>query len=131
MRPNGTALRFGIVGVANTLLDFAVFMALVHGLMLIILWANVIAFLVAVTNSFLLNRYWTFRNISGYSLKLGPAYLRFLAVNSVGMALGTAVIYLLLPFMAIEPAKVVSVGASLVWNYFGSRYFVFMSNNKT
>ena len=131
MKYANTALRFGIVGFANTLLDFAIFMALVNGLMFSVLCANVIAFLVAVTNSFILNRFWTFANTNGYSLNLKFAYFRFLLVNSVGLALGTAVIYLLLPYMALELAKILSVCASFIWNYSSSKHFVFMSNNKT
>lgn len=126
---HSTALRFGVVGVVNTLLDFAIFVSLVRGLDMLAIWANVIAFLIAVTNSFVLNRHWTFSAVRGHVLPLLPAYLRFVAVNAVGIILSTIVIYLLLPFMPVELAKLVSVIASLVWNYFGSRHLVFMAKN--
>lgn len=130
MQLSKTALRFGTIGIVNTILDFSIFMVLVHGLYLPILWSNIIAFIIAVTNSFILNRSWTFSNPAGYSLNFKSGYLRFLIGNSIGMALGTLLIYLLMPYMNVEPAKICSVGASLIWNYFYAKYFVFLSKNK-
>jgi putative flippase GtrA len=120
-----TALRFGIVGIANTFLDFVVFLLLVRGLSMEPLWANLTAFFMAVTNSFLLNRHWTFAVTIEKDQQLFLIYLRYIAVNSVGLALGTSLIYLLLPWMSVELAKVASVLVTFLWNYFGSRYLVF------
>ncbi len=124
MRVN-TALRFGIVGIANTFLDFVVFVLFVRGLIMEPLWANLLAFFVAVTNSFLLNRWWTFSATIEKHQPLFLIYLRYISVNSVGLALGTSLIYFLLPWMSVESAKASSILVTFLWNYFGSRYLVF------
>ena len=124
MRVN-TALRFGIVGIANTFLDFVAFVLLVRSLSMEPLWANLLAFFVAVTNSFLLNKCWTFAITIEKHQQLFLIYLRYIAVNSVGFALGTSLIYSLLPWVSIESAKFASISVTFLWNYFGSRYLVF------
>lgn len=127
MKHYKTALRFSLVGVLNTTLDFAIFVSLIQVFDISVMWANVIAYVVAVTNSFLINRIWTFRGSKTQTHEVFPAYIRFVAVNSVGMLLGTIVIYILMPILRVEIAKVVSISVSLVWNYFGSSRWVFMS----
>ena len=54
--------RFSIVGVLNTLVDLAVFMLLVKLLSVPLVPANLLAFAVALANSYVLNRLWTFRD---------------------------------------------------------------------
>jgi putative flippase GtrA len=54
-------VKFGIVGVANTLLTFAVYTLLLKGFGVWYLAASAIGFVVGTINSFLLNRRWTFR----------------------------------------------------------------------
>lgn len=115
--------RFSFVGLINTLLDFSVFSLLfyLYGVSYVI--AHVVAFLIAVTNSFLLNSLWTFKNLKRDRLVRQIA--AFLAVGLVGLALTTATIYLLGQYIPVLLAKLAAVGVSMVWNYLGSWLFVF------
>lgn len=116
-------IRFGLVGVINTAVDFAVFVLLYRGTELDPLLCNGIAFLVAVTNSYLLNHHWTFRRPgSGISW---VAYARFVVLNAGGLVIGTLAIVLLGRLMPLEFAKLIAAGLTLVWNYTCSRLFVF------
>ena len=75
--------RFGAVGVVNTVVDFSVFAMLALGFDFNLLVANVIAYLVAVTNSFVLNHRFTFKDHGLRSVL--AAYVRFVAVNESGI----------------------------------------------
>ncbi len=116
-------LRFGLVGIVNTAVDFVIFVLLYRGTGLDPLLCNVIAFLVAVTNSYFLNHHWTFRR-SGSTVSL-IAYVRFAALNAGGLVIGTLAILLLGRFMPLELAKLLAAGLTLIWNYACSRLFVF------
>jgi putative flippase GtrA len=116
-------IRFGLVGVINTLVDFAVFVLLYRGTDLDPLLCNGIAFLIAVTNSYILNHHWTFRG-SGSTLSF-KAYIRFVALNTGGLLIGTLAILLLGDFMPLELAKIIAAGLTLIWNYTCSKLFVF------
>ncbi len=115
--------RFGLVGVINTAIDFVVFVLLYRGTGLDPLLCNGIAFLVAVTNSYLLNHHWTFRR-SGSAMSFA-AYARFVLLNAGGLLIGTLAILLLGGLMPLELAKLIAAGLTLIWNYTCSKLFVF------
>jgi putative flippase GtrA len=116
-------LRFGLVGVVNTIVDFVVFVLLYRLTDLDPLLCNGIAFFVAVTNSYLMNHHWTFRG-SGSTLSF-IAYIRFVAFNAGGLLIGTLAILLLGKYMPLEFAKLIAAGLTLIWNYTCSKLFVF------
>lgn len=116
-------IRFGLVGVINTVIDFVFFVLLYRVADLDPLLANGIAFLVAVTNSYLLNHRWTFRR-PGSALSFA-AYARFVVVNTGGLLIGTLAILLLGELMLLEFAKLIAAGLTLLWNYTSSKLFVF------
>src|SRR6202161_2091181 len=83
-------VKFGIVGVSNTLLTFLVYTLLLKGLGLWYLAASAIGFAVGAVNGFLLNRRWTFRE------HVGDAFtpLRWCLVQGLGLLLNLALVYL-------------------------------------
>lgn len=116
-------IRFGLVGVVNTAVDFAAFVLLYRLADFDPLLANGIAFLLAVTNSYLLNHRWTFRqhdNVLSFS-----GYACFVALNSGGLLIGTLAILLLGSVMPFEFAKLIAAGLTLLWNFASSKLFVF------
>ncbi|MES9901622.1 MAG: GtrA family protein [Sedimenticola sp.] len=123
MKVPGEFIRFGIVGVVNTVVDFGLFILLFWGLELEPLKANTMAYFMAVTNSYILNHLWTFR-VDNSALSL-VSYVRFVAFNSFGLFISTLAILFLSNFIRIEFAKLLAVGITLVWNYTTSRRFVF------
>src|SRR3981081_2403532 len=84
-------VKFGIVGVSNTLLTFAVYGLLLKVFGVWYLAASAIGFIAGATNGFLLNRRWTF---SGH---VGDAYtpLRWAVVQSGGLGINLILLYLL------------------------------------
>lgn len=115
------ALRFGLVGVVNTAIDFGLFVLLYRLLGLDPLLANAIAFGVAVSNSYWLNQRWTF---AGSRASLA-GYGRFLLFNAGGLVISSLVIHALGPIIGNELAKLAAIGLAFVWNFILSKLFVF------
>lgn len=116
-------LRFGAVGVVNTIIDFAIFITLVRYFEWNLLLANTMAYIFAVSNSYVLNLIWTFRKSEG--AKFGAhSYMLFVTVNTVGFMIGSLVIWQLQDIVIPEFAKLMSIAVTLVWNFFATKRFV-------
>lgn len=116
-------IRFCIVGGVNTLIDFGVFIGLHFGLGVWVMVSHVTGAVLAIINSYLLNKYWTFGDTSPHNPR---QITKFLSVSVAGLALSSLTIFLCKMVMDPLPAKVIAVFVSLVWNYCGSRFFVFL-----
>src|SRR5271167_58172 len=84
-------VKFGIVGVSNTLLTFAVYTLLLKGFGVWYLAASAIGFVVGAVNGFLWNRRWTFRGHVGDAL----TPVRWGIVQGCGLGLNLGLLYLL------------------------------------
>ncbi|MFC4597017.1 GtrA family protein [Cohnella hongkongensis] len=115
--------KYALVGGVNTGVDFAVFCALVYGLGVPSAGAQAASYAAGVANSYLLNRYWTFR-VRGK--RSAAEMLRFVLVNAASFAAATAAL-LGLERGGVESAiaKAISVAVSLGVNYAGYRLWVF------
>jgi putative flippase GtrA len=82
-------LKFGIVGVANTLLTFAIYTILLKVFGVWYVAASGIGFAVGAVNGFLLNRRWTFREHVGDAL----TPVRWAIVQSCGLGLNLGLVY--------------------------------------
>jgi putative flippase GtrA len=120
-------LRFGLVGVVNTLIDFVVFVALYRLAGLDPLAANVVAFLTAVSNSYVMNHRWTFHQ--SHSALSFSAYLRFVLVNIGGLIIGTLAILSFGRFMPLEIAKLIATAITLLVNFSSSKLLVFTNKS--
>lgn len=83
-------VKFGIVGVSNTLITFAVYTLLLKGFGVWYLAASAIGFVVGAVNGFLWNRRWTFRGHVGDAL----TPVRWGIVQSAGLGLNLGLLYL-------------------------------------
>lgn len=116
-------LRFGLVGIANTALDFGVLFVLV-GFGLDKIPANYISTSIAFVFSFFVNKSFTFKTKGGNVLK---QFLLFLGITMVGL-------WIIQPLVIIGVsgllagtgwneainlfiAKLIATVASLIWNY--------------
>jgi putative flippase GtrA len=111
-------IRFGIVGVGNTLIDFGVFWLLTHVFGLWLLVANTLGFAAAVLNSYILNKYWTFGHTGRPAFK---EFRNFLIVVLIGLAISNITVYAFAEALGVYPAKGLSIIVTMIWNYFGSK----------
>ena len=125
------AAKFGAVGAANTVLDFAVFNALVFGLGVAPLRSKVGSTVVAATSSYLMNRYWTFRHRENQAVK--REYTVFFALNAVALGMSLAIIAFvryglgLDGPLALNAANVVAIGFGTLFRFWSYRKFVWLA----
>lgn len=133
--------KFAIVGVLNTLVDFAVFQAL----NLLLGWvyaAQVIGYTCGIVNSYLWNSNWTFREQRTRSFR---EIAMFLLVNLASLGVSLGMIWLCREAFGITNewaagwmpaflsgfvkgdtlAKLIATAVAIIVNYLGNRLFVF------
>ncbi len=88
--------------------------------------ANVLAWLVAVSGSYVMNCYITFAAESGRQLRW-RAYGAFVASGVAGVITNTAVLVLASRWMPVPAAKLLAIAASFVVNFSLSHFVVFRS----
>ena len=124
MTPSGDSpvLRFGVVGVVNTLAGLAVIYAASGWLGMGDVAANATGYGVGMLLGFLSHKLWTFSH-TGSAM---PALLRFVATLSLAYVLNLATVLGLLQ-VGVDPylAQALGVGPYAICCYLGSRHFVF------
>jgi len=118
------AARFAMVGVVNTDIDISVFWTTVHFLGWPLVPANVLAWLVAVSFSYVMNSFITFGPESGRVLRWRD-YATFLASGVAGMVASTATLFALSYVLPLLAAKLISIAISFVVNFSLSHFVVF------
>ena len=98
-------IRFAIIGVLNTILDILILNLLFviwppHGQALMIAWENMLAFSVGAIQSFLLNKFWTFKDISPITFQ---QVLKFAGVTVGNMILNTLILEALIKILGVSP----------------------------
>ena len=118
------AVSFAAVGVVNSAVDFAVFSFAYYWLGLPIVAANVMAWIVAVSGSYVMNSLTTFARESGRELR-AKAYFTFLISQVGGLLANTATVFVASYFMPVLLGKVLAIGASFLVNFSLSHFVVF------
>jgi len=117
-------ISFGVIGLGNTVVDLAIFSLAYEVLKLPLVPANVLAWLVAVSGSYVMNTLITFRAESGRVIRLKD-YLSFVGSGVLGVIVTTTILVVLSNFMPVLFAKLVAIVASFVVNFTMSHFVVF------
>lgn len=119
--------RYAFVGVLNTALDLALFNLLHYVLGLSVLGANTLSYSIAIAQSFVLNRHWTFADRRDTGHRLGRQFALFVALNLAALGLSNLSLWLLVGWLRLPAyaAKLVAIGVTFVWGYLTSRRYVF------
>jgi putative flippase GtrA len=126
------ALKFGAVGGVNTVLNYALFNALV---LTVLddgqLKATVIATIVATTSSYFMNRHWTFRDRPKSAVR--REYLLFFFFNAAGLMIELGVLAVakygldIHGLLALNLVKTVGLVLGMTFRFWSYRTFVFRS----
>lgn len=116
-------MRFTLVGVLNTLIDYSVFYCLFSVLGFHFLLSHICGFLVALSNGFYFNATWTFKRLDKECWR--QQAVRYFVIGVIGMGLSTLTIYIGNFFMWVYLAKLLATVVSFLWNYSASSLFVF------
>lgn len=117
-------ISFGVIGLGNTVIDLGVFTFAYKMLGLPLVPANIMAWLVAVSCSYVMNTMITFRAESGRVLRRKD-YLSFVASGILGVIATTTTLVVLSHFVPVYAAKLVSILAGFVVNFTMSHFVVF------
>ena len=120
--------RFCIVGAIGAIIDIGGLYVLVEFISIYYLLAATMSFTVAVTNSYFLNKYWTFKNKSNNHAK---QFIGFLLVSIAGLLINLVVMYGLIEKMAVWYllSKATASIVVLFWNFFMNKYVTFRNRN--
>src|SRR5271154_6870835 len=116
-------VKFGIVGISNTLLTLVVYTVLLKVFGVWYLAASAIGFAVGATNGFLLNRRWTFRDHVGDAL----TPVRWGIVQTCGLGVDEALLYLFVHDLHLDKllAQVCATAVVTVSTFFVNRAWTF------
>jgi putative flippase GtrA len=118
------AISFAFVGVINTAVDFSIFWTTATRLHWPLVPANILAWFVAVTFSYVMNSFTTFGPESGRILRWRD-YAAFVISGVAGMITSTAALFALSYFLPLLLAKVISILVSFAVNFSLSHFVVF------
>jgi putative flippase GtrA len=121
-------LRFGIVGVANTATCLAVVWTSQGAMGLPVWLASALGYGVAMVQSYLVNRSWTFAG--GGALPVGPQVVRFVLVNIVMGTIFATATNLLAPHVGVRPASLIVLVPLTVMSFLATRHFVFAGGRR-
>jgi len=121
-------IKFGIVGVMNTAVDFLVYTLLVSVLGWGLYISQVISYSCGMLNSYGINRKWTFSTKNGF---FSGELVRFILLNLSMMLLGMAIIWFCTQHLLLHKlvAKLISTVLVLVVNFLVSNFWVFRSKS--
>ncbi|HMN99686.1 MAG TPA: GtrA family protein [Miltoncostaeaceae bacterium] len=116
-------LRFCVVGASGYLVNLVVFSLLVHAAGVHYIAAAVGAFVVAWTNNFVLNKFWTFQR---HELPASKQAARYLAVSLVALGLNLIVLEVLVSAGSPEvPAQAIAIAVVMPVNFLLNRRWSF------
>jgi putative flippase GtrA len=120
------AASFAVVGVVNSVIDFGVFSFCYYYLNLPIVVANTIAWVIAVSGSYVMNSTITFAAESGRRLHI-RGYFGFALSQIMGFFANTGTVWCLVELLSIPAwaAKVAAIAVSFVVNFSLSHFLVF------
>jgi putative flippase GtrA len=93
------AIKYGIVGIANTLLSLVIIWIMTKWMGCSEAFSNFTGYIAGLINSYILNRQWTFRSKSGWT----KSAIRFLGVFAVCYALQLLLLLVLNRFCPENP----------------------------
>lgn len=129
--------KFFLVGAFNTLIDLGLLNLLMWGFAVTVGWGysffKAISFTLAAVNSYLWNKFWTFRK---KETKAGPKeFLKFYIITGIGFFLNVGIASLIvnaigLQFGIAEKAwanigAIIAVICVATWNFLGYKFIVF------
>jgi putative flippase GtrA len=128
-------VKFCIIGFSSMIIDVSIAKYLTYQIHWYWIWAQTLSFAVAVTNGYTWNSLWTFKGATG---KKHEQYMKFVAVNVVGLLLNISIMKLMFLLFTghlfhqgnPEPmqwniAKGVAIVIVSAWNFFANKKWTF------
>lgn len=119
-------IRFGVVGFSGFVIDFGLTYLLKEKAKWHKYFASGLAFSIAATSNYFLNRIWTFESHNAHILE---EYTKFITVSVIGLAISLVVLYILHGYQErhFYASKLMAVGVVMFWNFIANYFFTFHS----
>ena len=119
-------LRFGVVGLSGFSIDFGLTYLLKDKAHWHKYFASGLAFSIAATSNYFLNRVWTFES---HNQKILEEYGKFIGVSVIGLMISLAVLWFMHGWKEkhFYLSKLTAVGIVMFWNFIANYYFTFHS----
>jgi putative flippase GtrA len=116
--------KFGLVGIANTLIDFGVFVFLHGHLQVFYALAQLVSYSCGMANSYFLNKFWTFQ--SRKKIRFEEVF-KFVVVNLLSLGVSLVLLYFVRGRgnWGVLESKVFATTGSLLVNFLGNKFWVF------
>ncbi|MCL1795182.1 MAG: GtrA family protein [Oscillospiraceae bacterium] len=123
-------VKFALTGVLNTAIDFSVYTLCLEIFKLDVKIAQPAGQCVAIINSYLVNKNWTFQRRKNYNI---AEMLKFLLVNGGSVGINVLGVFVLHDIFGVGEylCKLPIAAITIVINYFGNRLFVFRENKES
>lgn len=117
-------LKFGIVGLSGTALDFLFTWICKEKLKWNKFISNSIGFSIAATSNYILNRIWTFESNNP---EVSREYLSFFFISSIGLALNNLFVFLFNEKLKFNfyLSKAFAITLVAIWNFIPNYLFTF------
>jgi putative flippase GtrA len=126
-----TFTKFGVTGFINTGVDWLAFTVFLEIFGLQARFAQVAAHSIAIINSYIINKNWTFKNDNAKDKSRGgfpyKEIFKFLAVQGTSLCIGYAGMVILHNNLGLNEylCKIPIVCVTIIINYFGNKLLVF------
>ncbi len=120
-------IKFGIVGLGNTVIDFGGFAIGTRFFHWHYILANIFSWFCAVFFSFAMNKYWTFRAVQQGALL--QQYVKFFIVSLVSLGISLALLKVFIDLWHVQDlvSKLLTIGVVVFWNFFMNKFWTFSS----
>jgi putative flippase GtrA len=117
-------IKFAVVGLLNSAIQYSVFLLLFSLIGTQYLLASVIGYVAGMTNSYVLNRRWTF---GSRNQQLLTELSRFVAVNLISLGANLGLLFLLVSTGVMVPqwAQVLAITGSTLVNFVLNKTWTF------
>ena len=116
-------IKFSMVGVINTLVNWIIFFIL-NALGMYYILANIIAYILGTVNSYLWNTLWVFKYKDKASTE---TTIKFIILNLIGLGLNTGILYVLVDLCNLNKfiGLVTTTAIVMIINYIVNKLWVF------
>ena len=120
-------LTFSLVGIINTGIHYSVFLIFYKLFSVNYLTGSGLGYCCGLTNSYIMNRRFTFKVSSNSSMGEGA---RFVAVNAVALLINLVLMKVFVQRFGVFPemAQVIAIVGSYCTNFFGNKFWTFREN---
>lgn len=116
-------IKFGLVGVLNTIINWVLFI-LLNSIGVYYIISNIIAYSISTLNSYLWNSKWVFKYNGD---NVNQTTFKFITLNIIGLVLNTIILFLLVDIIKLPKiiALIIATGVVMILNYFINKLWVF------